>query len=345
MLTEDTSEETYPTDIILMLFDHLKMLGIDPQAVCQKVGVPFTLFQNQNQQVTSKQGEDIWQEAIVQSRDINFGLHFGKSFQGHAKGHILVALISNSPTMAVALKKIVPYHVLLHGKSKVHLQITEYEDLISCRCDFKSASPAIVRHFVESFFTAIVAFTRHLSNSSVVPHRINFRHEAPVDLSDHRALLKAPLFFEQKQNELIYQKEALSHPIPLANPEFFQIMENHIKNLLNTRFSTKIWTEKVASLFGKSILTEPTTLEEIAKKLAVSPRTLQGKLKKEGQSFQNIKDQVRKEIAIDYLKGADEGICDIAFLLGFTEQSTFTKAFKQWTGLPPKQYRVKYGHQ
>jgi len=341
---EETSKETYPNDHILMLFDYLEAVGIDPEAVCKNVGISFALFQNQNHQVTIKEEEVIWQEAIAQSQDPNFGLHFGKNFQGHAKGHILIALILNSPTIAEALKKMVSYHVLLHGEKMMHLQLKETGDLVSIQCDYYSSNPTLLRHFSESFFTASVAFILHLSNSSVVPKRINFKHKAPSsDLSEYQRLLKAPVFFNQKHNELIFQKEALSHPIPMANPEFFQMMDNHIKNLLHSKFSTKFWTDKVAALLGKSILTEPTTLEKVSKKLAMSPRSLQGKLKNEEQSFRNIKDLVRKEIAIDYLKESQEELVDIAFLLGFSEQSTFTKAFKQWTGLPPHQYRIKFG--
>ncbi len=80
-------------------------------------------------------------------------------------------------------------------------------------------------------------------------------------------------------------------------------------------------------------------LEKTAQKMGMSARNLQLKLKQEGQTFSKIKDQVRKEVAISFLKNSNESICDIAFLLNFSEQSAFTKAFKQWSGKTPMQFR------
>ena len=79
---------------------------------------------------------------------------------------------------------------------------------------------------------------------------------------------------------------------------------------------------------------------DIAQKLALTPRTLQNKLKQEGVTFSRILDNVRQEIAQFYLSEQEESIAEIALLLGFSDQSAFTKAFKQWTGLTPYRYRA-----
>ncbi|MCJ8312963.1 MAG: AraC family transcriptional regulator [Saccharospirillaceae bacterium] len=338
MLIEDTN----PNDIILMLFDYLDDLGIDPKHVCDEAGVAFDLFQQQNNLITIEQEQRIWLEAIAVSKNTNFGLHLGKNFHAHAKGHILITLFANSPNMQVALQKMVTYHGLLHGKNRINFQLIQQENFITYQCKFTTSNPIFARHFVESLFSGIVALTRHLSKSSVAPERINFKHNSPDDLLEHQTLLKAPIYFNQQYNELIFAKQDLLHPISMANPEFFELLEKHITTQLRSITSKNVVSEKVKRLLAESILTTPINLTQIAKKLAMSPRTLQGKLKTEGQSFSAIRDQVRKSIAIEFLKDTDEGICDIAFLLGFSEQSTFSKAFKQWTGLPPKQYRLKF---
>lgn len=342
-MQKEGHEEMNSNNIILILFDYLTVQGISPEDVCNKSGVPFDLFGKQNDNVTVKQEEAIWLEALAQSNDPSFGLHFGMNFHGHAKGHILFALISNSPTMAVALKKIVSYHALLHGKKRMVIKLEERDSFVSCQYEYIRTTPILTRVFVESFFSGIISLTRHLSNFTIDPEKINFKHQTPVDPSEYLSLLKTPVCFNQLNNELIFSKESLSHPITMANPEFFNMLEEHIKKLIKNRPSMNVWTKKVTVLFGDSILSEPMTIKEIARELAMSPRALQGKLKMEGESFSQIRDQVRKEIAIGYLKGSDEGICEIAFLLGFSEQSTFSKAFKQWTGLPPLQYRKKFG--
>jgi AraC-like DNA-binding protein len=81
--------------------------------------------------------------------------------------------------------------------------------------------------------------------------------------------------------------------------------------------------------------------DAVALDLAISTRHLQSKLKAEGTTYRHLLDQVRKELALDYLKRPEMTMFDIAFLLGFSEQSTFNHAFKRWTGSSPKEYQKR----
>jgi AraC-like DNA-binding protein len=86
---------------------------------------------------------------------------------------------------------------------------------------------------------------------------------------------------------------------------------------------------------------EKNSIEIIASSLGMSPRNLQFKLKEEKTTYQNLLGAVRKEIALSYLREKEATICDIAFLLGFSEQSAFNHAFKRWTGFTPREYLRK----
>ena len=80
-------------------------------------------------------------------------------------------------------------------------------------------------------------------------------------------------------------------------------------------------------------------LEDIAGKPAVSTRKLQAVLKEERTCFRKILNDIRRELALRYLRDPETSICDIAFLLGFSEQSAFNHAFRRWTGVTPRTYR------
>ena len=82
-------------------------------------------------------------------------------------------------------------------------------------------------------------------------------------------------------------------------------------------------------------------LEEVAGRLAVSPRRLQYRLKEEGTSFSGLLETARMDIAKSYLGRPEVPISDIAFMLGFSEQSGFNHAFRRWTGVTPKEFRKK----
>jgi len=96
----------------------------------------------------------------------------------------------------------------------------------------------------------------------------------------------------------------------------------------------------VTHLIGKMLSRgEKPMLDAVARELAVSTRHLQNKLKEEGSTYRAILDQLRKEIALEYLSKPEVTIYDVAFLLGFSEQSAFNHAFKRWTGSIPTEYQ------
>ena len=136
------------------------------------------------------------------------------------------------------------------------------------------------------------------------------------------------------------EKNTLNLPVFLADPKLLETIENLAKSLLDRLYPTNIWTDKVISLITKLLAGgEKTEIKTIAVNLEVSARNLQNRLKEEKTSYQIILDQVRKEVALNYLSQKKVTICDIALLLGFSEQSAFNHAFKRWSGLTPGQYR------
>ena len=119
-------------------------------------------------------------------------------------------------------------------------------------------------------------------------------------------------------------------------------MEQFAQKLLDRLYVSDVWSDKVVRLLGQLLVRgEDISIENVAKNLAMSVRNLQIKLKDEGASYRRLLDAVRKEIALSYLKENEVSVCDIAFLLGFSEQSAFNHAFKRWTGINPRQYLKK----
>jgi AraC-like DNA-binding protein len=105
-------------------------------------------------------------------------------------------------------------------------------------------------------------------------------------------------------------------------------------------FPEKTLSRDVSGAIGEELMAgREVNLDVVASKLAMSPRSLQLKLKEEGATYQEVLDDLRKEIALDNLKKPGASIPDLAFLLGYSDQSAFNHAFKRWTGKTPKQFR------
>ncbi|MBZ2187540.1 AraC family transcriptional regulator [Alcanivorax sp. JB21] len=100
-------------------------------------------------------------------------------------------------------------------------------------------------------------------------------------------------------------------------------------------------TERIRRLLRRHLSTEMPTLEEVGSVFGVTPQTLRRRLRAEGQTYQLLKDSLRCDAAIELLGRADMSLVDIAAMVGFSEPSTFHRAFKKWTGLPPGEYRSR----
>ena len=96
--------------------------------------------------------------------------------------------------------------------------------------------------------------------------------------------------------------------------------------------STEVFQLIIDGIFSGSV----PDMDEVAKRLARSRRSLQEKLKKEGSGFRDLLQAARKQVALNFLYRQDASVCEIAFMLGYSDQSAFTHAFRRWTGQSPK---------
>jgi AraC-like DNA-binding protein len=97
--------------------------------------------------------------------------------------------------------------------------------------------------------------------------------------------------------------------------------------------------DQVRNLIAEEFRGGEASLERIADRLGLTPRTLQRKLQELGTSYNDVLDQLRRQLAVRYLREPRMAICEVAYLLGFSEASSFHRAFKRWTGLTPKDFR------
>jgi len=109
--------------------------------------------------------------------------------------------------------------------------------------------------------------------------------------------------------------------------------------MIHTMPKEKKWSNRVMQLVCDMIISGSVPdIDSVSKKLAVSKRSLQEKLKNEGDNFRNILQTIRRQIAVDNLIQQDFTFCKVAFMLGYSDQSAFNHAFKRWTGQSPKTY-------
>lgn len=272
------------------------------------------------------------------TKDEDFGIHLGETFTALSKGHLLFAVMQNCPTVGAALEKFFHYHSLISDSSIPRL----FYNNKSVICTFEPSSPHILlnRHHTEFISSIIATILKRLSEGRIKLLGVYFQHAEPESLREHRRVFDAPLHFAQKTNSLLIVEKDLSRPIFLANPDFLSAHENVARKLMTRMETAGAFSNRVREVIGKSIARgDFPLLEDMAKQLAVSKRKLQAVLKEEKTCFRKILNDIRRELAQQYLKDPETSICEIAFLLGFSEQSAFNHAFRRWTGVTPRTYR------
>ncbi len=180
---------------------------------------------------------------------------------------------------------------------------------------------------------------KRLTGNDSHPIEVCFAHRSPTEPTEYERIFGICPHFDQPANCLALEPQARSMPIFLANPTLLMTLDRYARQLVSYCTPSEVWKDRTARTIRQILLRgEKPHLRNVAQALAISVRQLQYNLQAEGDAYQSILDAVRMQMAVDCLNRGDMTICEIAFLVGFSEQSSFNHSFKCWTGMTPSEY-------
>ena len=270
------------------------------------------------------------------AHDPFFGLHVGeKARPATYSAYGMLLLACNSFGHALELTQ--RYESLAHDLGRSSLAL----DGARAHYEWISHYPDANRHLVESVFAGIRVFGSWLAGRPLMPLALRLRHADPGhgDAEYLRVLGIVPEF-DAPQNCAAVDAALLAMPVPNADTSLYPLLLHHAERLLEERAAQEepILARVRAALLPR-LASGEARLAPVAAELGLSARTLQRKLADAGSSFQQVLDAVRYDLAQDYLRRRELGLVDVAFLLGFREQSAFTHAFREWSGMNPGAWR------
>lgn len=289
--------------------------------------------------ISNQQLENIWKNIVQLSGDDLFGLHFGTAMQIAAL-NVVGQIIQTSSAVKDALQ---------HAGSLIHLFTDLYSMEIEERA--KTFMVSFIKNKGYDGFPAsqkqvgdfLVAFTLYEMKGLLLEDPQPVRIGLPAYRKDYQAeyetILKCRVV-RSGNYEMEFKKDFLQTPVITANYEIQTLLLNQINQLqnqkeLNGAFSKRIFNFLITNSYLYSL-----SIEAVAANFNVSVRTLQRKLKEEGISYLQIVEEVRKLLAVRYIK-SETSIKQVAVALGYSEPSAFVRAFKKWTGKTPSAYRCK----
>ena len=183
-----------------------------------------------------------------------------------------------------------------------------------------------------------LTLTRDCQGEHFVPSRVTFTYPAPKRPEDFSELLGCPVLFEQPTNSMFFANSWVSREVNTANAVTLAMAEEYCENLL-AEISSKSSIDLQVRRFLLEHAGSFPTLEDVSSRLNVDPRTLRRQLQFVGTSYNDLLDEIRKNIALKYLRETSLTQDEIANRLGFSDGSNFRKAFKRWTNHSPGTYR------
>lgn len=197
----------------------------------------------------------------------------------------------------------------------------------------------------ETGFATMIQFCRSVIQGAADPHSVDFAHPAPDDVRPFEDFFRCPVRFNCRDPIIRVDYDLLQRPLRRTDPALEQVLERHAEALLDRLPGREeVLPPLRRALAGQLREGEP-KIEIVCRELQMTARTLQRRLRDAGTSFRRELNLVRNELAQSYLRDPSLQVTDVAMLLGYSEHSAFTRAFRKQNGLSPQQLRdqVKSG--
>ncbi len=279
---------------------------------------------------------DLYERAAQLTGDKNFGLHVGQSVDPKLFDVVGYSAL-NSPTLGDAFARVGRYHSIWTDGATFTLEASNDTSAIVYRYVDDTISEH--RHDAEMTLATVTTLCRNIASSEFTPTAVEFQHDEPGDISEHQQLFCCPIKFNSCSNKLHFPSSYLSLPIEKADASLCALLDRHAEELLAKFPPRDSLVDQVRSIIASEFRGGDPSLERVADQLRMTPRTLQRKLQELGTSHNELLEQMRRQLAMRYLREPEMAICEVAYLLGFSESSSFHRAFKRWTGLTPKEFR------
>lgn len=324
-----------PSKLLHALVAGAAARGVEPATLLAAAGVDAELLADPDAEVPMAAQQRLWQEAPRLTGDDAFGLHLGELLQAADFGGLGFA-VRSSATLGEGYARVARYLRLIHPAARLEVVEADGHALVRHVPPPASTPP---RHASEFMLGVLTQVGRREAGEGFRPREVRFRHAEPERLDEHVRTFMCPLRFLQPHNELVLGREALATPLVRAEPALCEVLDRHLQELLARLPTSASFLDRVRGGLVAELRDGEPTLERLAKRLRTSERSLQRRLQQEGSSLQALLAEVRTSLAIRYLTERRESIAEVAFLLGFSEVSTFHRAFKRWTGVTPAAYR------
>ncbi len=323
----------------------LDAAGVDSARLFAEAGLDPAALDDPNARYPVAATTRLWQLAVTATGDDAFGLAVARHVSQttfHALGYSLAA----SSTLKEAFERL----QLLRQQGErlrryfrivtdaAELALEEEPDRYRVLMRVDPARAVIAPQAVDAFALLLLRLCRGLYRREVAPLAVTLKRDAPRNLAAFEKAFRAPLSFAAAENELQFTRELFDQKLEGANPELARHNDEIALRYL-ARHDRGNLVARVRAVIAERLPAGDPGEAAVAQALNFSSRSLQRKLAEEGSSYSRLLADTRRELARSYLVDPRSSVSEIAYLLGFSDMSSFTRAFRRWEGVSPSEYR------
>lgn len=314
----------------------LASYGYNPDEALEKSGIDKKLLDNPDERVSAENMSCLWRVAVETTGDPCFGLKAALHVRPttfHALGFALMV----SSSMEDALLRFHRFYRVVSDVIEVNFEY--FEDRMAVYLNPRDRLAHLPAEAFDMIVAVFVSFARMLIDSKLNPEKVELIRKTPVRTEAFEDFFQSPVVFSRKHNRIFFNLRDMKKPLQAANAEIArrndQIVVEYLARFDKSRISHLVH-EKLIELLP---LGEP-SIDTLAKAMGMSARSLHRHLQKDNAGYREILDDIRQYLAVQYLKQRHLSITEVAFRLGYSDSGNFTRAFKRWFRVSPKQYRI-----
>ena len=253
---------------------------------------------------------------------------------------VLGYITMSCATLGEAVTRIAPYEKLVGDMGTTRLKMKGDSATLIWTCNFTDS--VVWPQVVDNVFASWINYARWLADSTdATPLEVRLRRPSPGPEHEKAYALRwqCPVQFDAEEDSVTFAQALLAPRLRQPDPLLRKTLEAHALSQLALLDTDTDLTSRVKQSIQKQLADGITRQDMVAEDLGMTSRTLQRKLSQEGVSYQKLLDEVRQQMAEDYLQNTDMSIPDIALRLGYSETTSFHRKFKAATGKTPGDFR------
>jgi AraC-like DNA-binding protein len=320
-------------------FESMVQYGACPRELVRRAGFDPRAIHDPDQRIPLEQEFLLWKAGRELIGDPAFALRIGAASDPRRMG-VVGSLALTSPTLRDAGRQFARYARLINDR----MDMVEREENGIYTCTYRpECPPEFESDSVELFFSTAITLCRTLVRTDIVPLEMRFRYPEPDHAAEYARLFRCPLRFGQADNAMVFGSGYQDLPVSHHDAYAHSVLTRHASALLKEINPDDGLIGKVRRYILANLQSATVNIDRCAASLHMSRRTLHRRLDAHGMSFVALLEEIRRELASDYLLKSGFSTGEIGFLLGYSESSAFHRAFKRWTGQSPSAFRDAHG--